>query len=98
MIARYSRQGATVLGVTTIVLGFASIALGWVGAAASLFIPTQVAYAVSGGFVGIALIGTGAAVLNVQITRIASAERTHRVDALLDGAVDVLTTIEPADR
>ena len=98
MIARYSRQGATVVGVTTIVLGFGSIALGWVGAAASLFIPTQVAYAVSGGLVGIALIGTGAAVLNVQIARIASAERTHRVDTLLDGAVDVLTTIEPSDR
>lgn len=98
MIARYSGQGATLVGIATIVLGFAAIALGWVGAAATLFIPTQLAYAVSGGLTGIALIGTGAAVLNAQITRIVTAERTHHVDELLDGAVDVLTSVEPSSR
>lgn len=95
MIARYSRQGATLVGISTILLGFGAIAFGWVGAAASLFIPTQVAYAVSGGLTGIALIGTGAAVLNAQISRIVTAERTHRVDSLIEGAVDVLTSVEP---
>lgn len=97
-MARYSKQGATLVGIAAIVLGFGAIALGWVGAAATLFIPTQLAYAVSGGLTGIALIGTGGAVLNAQITRIVTADRTARVDELLDGAVDVLTSVEPPAR
>jgi hypothetical protein len=93
-MGRYSRQGATVLGAVTILSGFAVIALSWAGAAATLFIPTQVAYAVSGGLTGIALIGTGAAVLNAQISRVVTAERSHELDALIDGAVDALVGIE----
>lgn len=95
MIARYSGQSATVIGVATILLGFAAIGLGWVGAAANPFIPTQIAYAVSGGLTGIALIGTGAAVLNAQCNRILTAERAYRLDRLIDGSVDVLTAVRP---
>lgn len=92
-MARYSGQGATVLGVVTIILGFVVLGLSWAGAAGTLFIPTQVAYAVSGGLTGLALIGTGAAVLNAQVTRIVTAERTHDLDAVIDGAVDALREV-----
>lgn len=97
-MARYSRQGATLLGVVTIVLGFGAIALSWVGAAATLFIPTQVAYAVSGGVVGIALIGIGAAVLDVQVDRVLAAERSRQREDLIDAAVELLGSTSRSDR
>lgn len=83
MIARYSGQGTWVYAGLLVLAGFAMIGLGWRGAAATLFIPTQVAYALSGGLAGIALIGTGAALLNAQASRVATAERTHRLDEVV---------------
>lgn len=94
MKTRYSRQDATILGIVTILLGFAAIGIGWVGAAASLFVPTQMAYVVSGSLTGIALIGTGAAVLNAQANRIVSADRSHELDRIIDDTVEVLRGIE----
>lgn len=93
MMARYSGQAATLYAALLILAGFALIGAGWRGAAATLFIPTQIAYAVSGGLAGIALIGTGASVLNVQASRIATAERSHRLDEMIDDTVDALAQV-----
>lgn len=94
MRTRYSRQDATILGIVMIVLGFAAIGFGWIGAAATLFIPTQLAYAVSGSLTGIALIGVGAAVLNAHANRIASADRSHELDRITDDTVELLRGIQ----
>lgn len=96
-MARYSGQATTVYAVLLILVGFGLIALGWRGAAATLFIPTQVAYAVSGGIAGIALIGTGAAVLNVQASRIATAERSHRLHQMIDETFAALSQLQDSD-
>lgn len=87
---RYSGQAATAYGLVMVVAGFALMVLGWRGAAATMSIPTQVAFAVSGSLVGLALVGAGAIVLNAQASRIAAADRDHRMDELLDVAVETL--------
>lgn len=97
-MGRYSGQGTTVYGVLLILIGFGVIALGWRGAAATLFIPTQVAYAVSGGLAGLGLIGTGAALLNIQADRIATAERSHRLDDVIQDTAAVLGSVQDAQR
>lgn len=94
MTTRYSRQDATILGIVMILLGFAAIGFGWAGAAATPFVPTQLTYTVSGSLTGIALIGTGAAMLNAQANRIASADRSHALDNIIDEAVEVLQRLK----
>jgi hypothetical protein len=90
-------HAATVLAVVMIVAGFALLALGWRGAAALLFVPGQVAYTLSGGFVGFALIGAGLAILNVQVSRVLTAGRTYRFNALVADTVAALATIRESD-
>lgn len=62
-----------VLAVALIVGGFVAILITWVGVAATRVIPTQVAFAVSGGIGGVALLGTGIALLEIQRRRHATA-------------------------
>jgi hypothetical protein len=62
------------LAVVLVVAGFGVIAVAWVGVADTVIIPTQVAYALSGGFGGFALLGTGLALLEVQRRRHAAAQ------------------------
>lgn len=93
MIGRYSGQGPAAYAVVFIVAGFLLIGLGWVGAAATLFIPTQVAYAVSGSLAGLALIGTGAALLDLQATRILDADRSHDLDGFITEAAELLARL-----
>lgn len=57
------------LALVLVVAGFIAIAVAWVGVADTVIIPTQVAYAVSGGFGGFALLGTGIALFEVQRRR-----------------------------
>lgn len=97
-MGRYSGQGTTVYAILLILIGFGLMALGWRGAAATLFIPTQVAYAVSGGLAGLGLIGTGAALLNIQADRIATAERSHRLDGVIRDTATVLGDLQDTER
>lgn len=75
------------------VAGFAAIALGWRGAAATLFVPTQVAFAVSGGLAGLVLIGTGCAILTTQLNRVLAADASHDLDGMLDRTADLVATL-----
>lgn len=75
---------ATVLAILLLVAGFAAVAIAWVGVAATLVIPTQVAFAVSGGLGGFALIGSGLAVHEVQRRRYAAAEERRDLVAFAD--------------
>ena len=62
-----------VLAAVLVVAGFVAIVIAWVGVAATRVVPTQVAFAVSGGMGGFALVGTGIALLEVQRRRHAMA-------------------------
>lgn len=73
------------VAVGLMVLGFSATVLGWAGAAATLAVPVQVPYLVSGGLGGLALVITGAAVLDVQVgRRVAARERIELESVLAD--------------
>ena len=74
-----------------VVAGFAIIAFAWRAVARTYFVIPQMPAIVSGGFVGVALIGTGLTLLVVQLVRRASAHELAAINAALDEAIDVLT-------
>lgn len=88
-----SPHTATVIAAVMVVAGFVVIVLSWRGAAATLFIPTQVAFSLSGGATGLALIGAGLAIINVQYTRMVTARRSHSLRVLLEGTVAALAAL-----
>ena len=88
-----SRYAASLIALGLIVGGFAMIGMGWRGGAATLFVPTQVAYGVSGGIAGLGLIGTGLGVLMVQLTRLSTARRTRDLQSLVSDTVDVFAAV-----
>lgn len=74
---------ATVIGAAMVVAGFGLLLVGWRGAAALLLVPLQLPYAASGGIAGLALVGLGAALINVQVTRhLAARERARTAQAV----------------
>jgi hypothetical protein len=71
---RDAYQRSVALGAVLVAAGFVAIGVAWMGVADTVIIPTQVAYALSGGFGGLALLGTGIALLEVQRRRMAAAQ------------------------
>lgn len=68
--------------------GFAALALGWRGAAATPYVPLQMPWLLSGGFVGLALIGASLGALDIHLGRTQDARfRAEMDDALRDVAV-----------
>ena len=56
-----------------VVAGAGAIVAGWIGVSGTLIVPTQVAFAVSGGMGGFGLAGAGLALVEVQRRRHAAA-------------------------
>lgn len=84
---------ATLVAAALIVAGFVMVGLGWRGAAATLFVPSQIAFGVSGGMVGVGLVGTGLGVLMVQMTRLSTARRSREMQALIYETVEVFAAV-----
>jgi hypothetical protein len=61
------------VGLGLVLAGFAVLALGWRGVAGTLAVHSQVAYGVSGGVIGLALVGTGLAFLRAHAERLSDA-------------------------
>ena len=80
---------STLLAAVLTVAGFVGIAIAWVGVSATLVVPTQVSFAVSGGIGGFALVGAGIAVLEVQRRRYAAAEERRDIAGLAAELGDV---------
>lgn len=99
MWRRYRGTAAGWWAVGLVVLGILAIAAAWRGAAATLFVPTQVAFGISGGLGGLLLVSLGLALLRSLARQIAQAEHAHRREQLLD-AIDrvneLLRTTPPA--
>jgi hypothetical protein len=66
------------------VAGLVGLVLGWRMVARSLLPPVQVPALVSGGFIGLALIGAAVALVDIQTDRRDAADAAEEVDALLD--------------
>lgn len=86
---------ATVIGVGMVVAGFLLLLLGWRGAAALLAVPLQLPYAVSGGIAGLALVGFGAALLNLQASRHLAGRERARSAAVLRDAAALMAVAQP---
>lgn len=78
-----------VLGVI-VMMGFGLVWQGWRGAAATLFVRAQVPYLVSGAFIGIALIGSGLALLNTHLDRTEAAQERREVTDIQRGVLKLL--------
>ena len=74
-------------------LAFVSFLAAWKGASDTVEVDVQVAYLVSGGLGGLALLVAGSALLTVQLSRWLAARERRELDAVLDAARAAL----PAD-
>lgn len=92
-MGRGSAHNATIIAGALVVVGFVLIFLGYRGGAGFVFVPTQIAYGVSGGLAGVAVLGIGLAIANVQFTRLHTARRSAKLRVLLADTVDVLTML-----
>ncbi|MBW3661723.1 MAG: hypothetical protein KY469_01380 [Actinobacteria bacterium] len=86
---------ATVIGAAMVLAGFAMLLLGWRGSAALLLVPLQLPYATSGGLAGLALVGCGAALLNVQVTRHLAAREHAHMGQVIRQATALMASAEP---
>lgn len=83
-----------VVAVTLVGIGLVAVALAWRSIAATDFVPKQLAYLVSGGFTGIALVGTGVGVAVIQRTRHSRSIERHALTAIDPGALRARATRE----
>ena len=83
-------------GVLLVVAGFVALFLAWNGAAAKDYVEGQLPYVISGGMVGLALVGAGLTVINVQARRADQAELLARLEALTEARADEAAAAEPA--
>lgn len=77
-------------GVLLVVAGFVALFLAWNGAAAKDYVEGQLPYVISGGMVGLGLIGAGLTIVNVQARRADQAELLTRLEALIEARDDEL--------
>lgn len=75
-------------GVLLVVAGFVALFLAWNGAAGKDYVEGQLPYVISGGMVGLGLIGAGLTVVNVQARRADQAELLARLEALTEARAD----------
>ena len=80
----WAKTSPVSVGVLLVVVGFIAIFLAWNGAASKDFVAGQLPYVLSGGMVGLALVGSGLTVINVQARRADQAELLNRLEALLE--------------
>ena len=74
------------LGVLFCLIGFVVMFLGWNGAASVPSVPHQFPYLISGGFIGLAIVVVGAALLVVQNQRADRARLEEAIDRLAAAA------------
>jgi len=83
-VRTWVRSSPVTAGVVLVVAGVVALFLAWNGAAGVDHVEGQIPYLISGGLVGLGLIGAGLAVVNVQARRQDSAELLARLDELTE--------------
>lgn len=96
-VLRDPRVSTAIVLAAVAVGGLALLSLGWRGAAATLYVPFQVPYVVSGGLLGLAVLGSGLVLLSVHLDRTEAAEE-RRSTAELQREVLRLLTVVVRDR
>lgn len=86
-LVRFIRDPALpgmVLMAVLIFAGLVALVFGWFSSGRTLYVPLQIPALVSGGLGGVALVGMGAALLDLQITRRDAARERHLATEALD--------------
>lgn len=87
----HDRRLSTLLVLSGVVVaGFALLAQAWRGAAATLFVPYQVPFVISGALLGVALVGLGLGLIVVHLERTVAALERRRVAEVQRGVVALL--------
>jgi uncharacterized membrane protein len=74
--------------------GFVAFILAWKGAAATLAVSIQIAFIVSGGLSGFALIGAGLGIMLIQMSRHLDAREDQAWSLVLDRALGLLGVVK----
>jgi hypothetical protein len=93
-LVRFLRDPALpglLLMIALVLGGFVAVLFGWRGTARAAYVPLQVPELVSGGVGGLALIGVGAALLEIQLARRRAAREQRLVDDALDQLAELVT-------
>lgn len=81
---KWATNSPVTAGVLLVVAGFIALFLAWNGAANKDYVEGQLPYVISGGLVGMGLIGAGLTVVNVQARRADQAELLHKLEELTE--------------
>ncbi|MDP9100631.1 MAG: hypothetical protein M3N21_00550 [Actinomycetota bacterium] len=97
---RVLREPRVSIALTLALLGGGGVLLlsvGWRGAAASLFVPYQLPYLVSGGFLGLAVLGAALALITIHVDRTEAALEREQFSSLQREALSLLALTPGAD-
>ena len=96
---KWASNSPVSVGVLLVAAGFIAMFLAWNGAAGKDFVQGQVPYLISGGLVGLALVGSGLTVINVQARRADQAELLNRLETMFEiRDAEIKEAIAPAAR
>lgn len=77
----------------TMVAGFVVLFFTWAGVARTIFVALQVPHLVSGGIAALALIGLGAALLDLQLGRRDAAREQRLTDQVIDEVAELMVQV-----
>lgn len=89
---------AVLVLVAVAVAGLAGLGIAWDGVAATLFPSLQMPFIVSGGFGGIAIVGTALSLLAVHLERRSSASDRAQLETIIGAAAAVADELPGALR
>lgn len=92
-ILRDPRVSTTLVLGAVVVAGLLLVSQGWRGVAASLFVPYQLPYLVSGAVAGVACVGAGLALLRVHLDRTEAAQERRETAALQREVLRLLSVV-----
>lgn len=92
-VLRDPRVSTTLVLAAAVVAGLLLLSQGWRGSAATLFVPYQVPYVVSGALAGVACTGVGLALLRVHLDRTEAAQERQETAALQREVLRLLAAV-----
>ena len=83
-------QRAAWLGAGLAATGFVIMYLGWRGSARTFFVPSQMAFVITGALLGLGTLATGLTILGAHLLRINTERRARHMHVLRDDVLDLV--------